>query len=198
MNYTADHNALKNKRNEFVDVAYSILENDHLASQLVDSLCRFSPPQDPPHFIEMITVHSMGASGGRSRKPGNIVVNFRSLIGDFGDIGLAAGAGTADKSLIPLAAMAIWIKIWNRSKVKLTQEQATLVYAMWLNREPENLISCDEAFEMYKLVCSNQGRPEPSEESFNEAVSSLISFGSVEWHKSGKIWLREWVKNVYS
>lgn len=198
MNYSADHNALNNKRDELVDVAYSILRSDELASQLVDSLCRFSPPQDPPRVIEMITVHSMGASGGRSRKPGNIVVNFRSLIGDFGDIGLAAGAGATDKSLIPLAAMAIWIKIWNRSKIKLTQEQASLVYAMWLNREPENLISSEEASAMYKLICINQGRPEPSDESFNEALSALVSFGSIAWHKSGKIWLREWVRNVYS
>ena len=198
LSYTADRRAQDEKRDELVAIAHSILQDPHLASRLVDSLCRLSPPQDPPTVIEMITVRSMGASGGRSRKPGNIVVNFRHLVGDFGDIGLAASAGAADKILIPLAALAIWSKVWNRSAIELTPEQAGLVYAMWLSRDSENLIPRDEAFEMFKLLCKNQRLPDPSEETFESALAALISFGSVEWHKSGKIWLREWVKNGYS
>lgn len=198
LSHFADQDALEKKRNELVAIAFSVLADRSLASDVVESLCRLSPPQDPPVIFEMISTRSMGASGGSSRKPGNILVSIGNLAGDFGDIGLTVAAGATDRSLIPLAALAIWSKVWARSKIELTRDQATLAYAMWVNREPGNLISIDEAREMHRLVCKSQGLPNPTDETFNAALSALTSIGSVESHKSGKIWLREWVSNSYS
>lgn len=198
LNYTLDHTALQKQRSEYISIAYSVLQDRDLAARVVDSLCSLSPPQDPPHVMEMITVRSMGSSGGRSRKPGNVLANIGSLAEDFGDIGLAAAAVAADHRLVPLAALSIWAKIWKNSKVELTSEQATLAYAIWINREAGNLISRDQAREMHKLICINNDLPEPTEKTFDAALSVLISLGSVEPHSSGKIWIREWVRNTYS
>ena len=195
--YTPDLKALASKRDELVAVACDILQDAPMAERLVSSLCMLTPPQDPPVVIEMIMVNSRGASGGISRKPGNVVVNFNRFVRDFGDIGLSVAAGASEKWLIPLAALAVWKKISVHSTLELTKEQASLVYSMWLNREDGNLISREQAFEMGKLVYRLNRLAELDDDSFSQTLFDLTSFGCIELHPSGKIWLREWVKSNY-
>lgn len=138
-----------------------------------------------------------GCIGGRSRKLGNVVVNIRRLVGDFGDIGLAAAAGASSAHLIPFAAMLIWSKIWANSSVQLTREQASLVYAMWISREMECVVSRREAFEMCRLVYTNNSLPAPTQELFECTLSDLVSLGCIELQESGNIRLCEGVCNTY-
>jgi hypothetical protein len=198
LTYSPDHKALDSKREELLDIAFAILKDERAAERLVEALCRLSPPQDPPNIMEMITVHSMGARGGRSRKPGNVLVNFRGLVAEFGDIGLAVAAGATDNRLIPLAAMTIWSKVWKKSAIELSENEASLVYAMWLARDADRLVSREEAFQMFLLLHRHRGLPDPDDSVFAVALDRLIQFGAVKWHQSGRIWLREWVQNSYS
>lgn len=197
LEYTPDDEAENQKHHELVEIAHAVLNDADLATRVVSSLCRLSPPKDPPVVIEMMTVHSMGARGGQSRKPGNLLINMKSLVSEFGDIGLAGAAGAVDHRLVPLAALSIWNKLWAHTKIELTAEQASLVYAMWLQRDDGNLVSRADALGMCKLVYKNNGLPEPTSQDFDETVSMLLELGCIEWHKSGKIWLREWVRNTY-
>ena len=197
MEYSPDHDSQRQKHDELICVANDTLGDTVLAVRVVDALCRLSPPMNPPVVIEMMTVHSMGARGGRSRKPGNLLINMRALASEFGDAGLAAATGAVDHRLIPLAALSIWNKLWAHAKVDLTAEQASLVYAMWLQREDGNLVSRNDAYEMCKIVYANNGLPKPSFAAFENAINCLIEIRCIEWHKSGKIWLREWVRCTY-
>jgi hypothetical protein len=198
LTYSEDHEALEGKREELLDIAFSVLGDEEAAHRLVRALCRLTPPQDPPNIVEMITVHSMGARGGRSRKPGNVLVNFRKLVEDFGDIGLAVGAGAADYRLVPLAAMAIWSKVWKQSAIDLSEDEASLVYAMWLGRDDANLVSREEAFEMFRLLRRDRALPDPDDATFSKALDRLLFIEAIDWHKTGKLWLREWVRRGYS
>ncbi len=140
MEYTADNDCMRAKRAELIQIATAALDphNIKLAERLVDSFCSLTPPLDPPEVREYITIHSRGAGGGMSRKPGNLWLNWRKLVSEFGDLSLGVVGVAAEPKLVPLAALSILNKIWAHSAIQLSREHATVLYAMWQGRDKDN------------------------------------------------------------
>lgn len=77
-----DHNAAKAKRvslQEYAACASSSAPTLDTASakSLVDAFAQISPPEQPELVIELITINSLHHPTARSRKPGNLLLNWR-------------------------------------------------------------------------------------------------------------------------
>ncbi|WP_322471103.1 hypothetical protein [Escherichia coli] len=96
-----DYEKLENKKNEIIGIVHELFtENDKTAISLVDSFCRLTPPEKEKFVMEYITVNSLGRRGGKSRKLGNFVLNWRELFNDLPDLVLTAAGVAAEPKLI--------------------------------------------------------------------------------------------------
>lgn len=199
IDYSEDIESLESKRNELIAIAAEALgpRDRHLADRVVNSFCATSPPLDPPILMEMITVHSLGRGGGMSRKPGNLILNWRKLAGEFGDLSLTVASVATESWLIPFAALSIWNKVWTHSAIELSKDHATVLYAMWQGRNVENEISHKDAFEKSALMFSINGWAPLERQAFEDIICDLNSLEAIETKESVSIWLRECVKTTY-
>jgi len=134
-----DYEKLENKKNEIIGIVHELFtEDDKTAISLVDSFCRLTPPEKEKFVMEYITVNSLGRRGGKSRKLGNFVLNWRELFNDLPDLVLTAAGVAAEPKLIFFAALSIWNKIWCHSSIELTPEHATVLYVLWQGRDESN------------------------------------------------------------
>lgn len=170
--------------------------------QLVDAFARVTAPQDPEITIGLITVCSLhDAPKARSRKPGNILLNWRKLIEIIPDVSLAGlGASTlpvAPQVVMVLSALYIWNKVWRGAVEDLSDIEAVAILALWENRDERNRISEQMGYVRTNEVRFRYALPALTDRQFASAVNRLVELGCVELC-DGVIWMREWVQKKYS
>lgn len=79
---------------------YDDLKADSAAKEVLDNFVEITPPEKAPILIEFITLNSLGRRGGRSVKPGNLLLDRRKLFtaiasGVMSTVGVIAAPWTA-------------------------------------------------------------------------------------------------------
>lgn len=213
LNFTGQENmefdefAAESKRQEIREALLSVgaatqaLPNATI-QLFVDTFVSVSPPEEPELTIGLITVSSLYAAPmAHSRKPGNIILNWRKLIDIVPDITLA-GLGAATLPVAPalavvLAGLYVWNKVWRGSLEEFTEIEATTILALWQNRNSENKIVEADGFTKTNAVRVEYSLPALTQGQYTAAVNRLVEMECVEL-EDGTIWLREWVKKKYS
>jgi hypothetical protein len=199
MNPIPDNNSRDAKRAELVVDFQTLLGPDlsKYAERLANAFCEVSAPLDPPIVIEMITAHSGGRRGGQTRKPGNIVLNWRRFIQDSADLVLTGAGATTTPWLIPLAALSIFNKLWSHSSIDLTREQATCLYAMWHHCDKDHKIQvehahieCSSLFVVFDWHALERRK-------FDTILHDLAGLRCIEMPEPETIWLREYISTSY-
>ncbi|MDP2602492.1 MAG: hypothetical protein Q8S00_07850 [Deltaproteobacteria bacterium] len=201
MNYTLDNAAREAKEKE-IEAILATLAAGHAVldprqtQKLIGSFVTVTPPLLPPPVIKRITISELGRGGGDTRKPGNVTLNWRKLLELVPDVTLAVAGVAGSPWLIPLAALYVWMRLWNAASVSLEEEDAFVVYSLWLHRNGENKISEDNAFLKTETLAHKHGFPAITKEKFTKIIDKLLSLECVEMEE-GIIWLREWVRIEY-
>jgi hypothetical protein len=152
---------------------------------------------EPEPVIELVTVYSSRSPRGRSRKPGNILLNWRKLIDVVPDATLAGVGATANPQwTIPLVGLYIWNKFWRGAEEELSDVEATVILALWKGRNSENKIGEDEGFVKTNEFRSTSSLPTLSRDDYTAAINRLLIMKCIEI-SDGIIWLREWVNIRY-
>ena len=146
--------------------------------------------------MEYITVNSSGRRGGKSRKLGNFVLNWRRLFNDLPDLVLTAAGVAAEPKLVFFEELSIWNKIWCHSTIELTPEHATVLYALWQGRDESNKIKRDDALAKSGIKFNFYGMQELEAMSFDDIINDLIKMRCIEVNDN-IIWLRERVRGTY-
>ena len=197
-----DNEALENQKALLRQYVLSLLQEDitqrgEIAEAVLDGFVRLTPPDEEPPSVELITLRSAGRRGGRSRKPGNIFLNWRNLIELIPDVTLAAATGLAGPQwLVLISALYIWNHLWSKSAVELDQAHAVTILALWRNRNGFNKVSEEEGFVCTNEVLTSMGLPPLQRADYTEIIETLANLQCVEV-EDGVIWLREWVKTTY-
>jgi hypothetical protein len=195
--------ALQTKKIELTALAEHAFEKHTadkapLAHLVVEAFAELSPPEDSKGYMHLIVLSVAKLPTAESRKAGNIYLNWKKLIEIVPDGALAAaGAATGPSWLIPLAGLYIWNKLWCGVHEKLTDVEATVILALWKNRNIKNKISEDEGYEKTNALRLGLNLPELSRASYEEAISRLLKMKCVKL-ENGWLWLREWVRVSYS
>jgi hypothetical protein len=170
--------------------------------RLVDAFARVTPPEEPEVTIGLITISSLyDAPKASSRKPGNVVLNWRKLLDIVPDVSLAGlGAATlpvAPQVAVALAGLYIWNKVWRGAVEEFSDVEAVTILALWEHRNEEDKIPEQEGFEKTNEVRGRYALPPLTNNQYASAVNRLVALECIEL-EDGIIWLREWVRKKYS
>ena len=138
----------------------------------------------------------LGKGGAKSRKPGNITLNWRKLFELIPDVTLAGASVVGAQWLIPFAALYIWTRVWQAAAVELEEEDAFVVYSLWLHRNDRRRLTEDEAFLQTKALSKKHGLPAINKKKFKQIINKLLSLECIEMNND-VIRLRERVVIKY-
>lgn len=197
MDYTPDRAASELKRKEILALLADFGESHHAlghkqTKQLFDNFITITPPLDPPFVMEMIVMSRLGRGGTRSRKPGNIRLNWRQLFEVVPDVTLAGAGAAGVRWLVPFAALYIWMKIWDVATLEIEEKDAFVLYSLWLHRNERKRISEDEAFSKTQSLAKEHKIRALTKPQFEEITNKLLSLECIELN-DGDILLREWI-----
>ncbi|ULH01923.1 hypothetical protein MF133_17435 [Aeromonas caviae] len=170
--------------------------------RLVDAFASVTPPEEPKVTIGLITISSLhDAPKASSRKPGNVILNWRKLLDIVPDVSLAGlGAATlpvAPQVAVVLAGLYIWNKVWRGAVEEFSDVEAVTILALWEHRNEKSKISEQEGFAKTNEVRARYALPPLTANQYASAVNRLVSLDCIEL-EDGIIWLREWVRKKYS
>ena len=198
-----DNEALHRKQDELRQLAREAAslvgarEADADANLVSRSFARLTPPDEPQAEVHFITMSALGRGGGRSRKPGNVYLNWRKLIDVVPDVTLAGtGMLTSPIWVLPFIGLYLWAKLWRAAEEDISEVDATVIYALWKSKGGARTISEDEGFDKTNSVRIAAGAEPISREHYHAAVNRLLKMECIEI-SDGQIWLREWVRIAY-
>jgi hypothetical protein len=167
------------------------IANDNLG-QVVDLFCSFTEPDDGPTFLTMTRVGMVQPA--YSRKPGNIVLNWRKFFESIPNTALAS-ASLSEPWLMPFAALSIWNEFWKQSKIEVEPRHALLLEVMWQKRNQSRRVLKSVASAAVNERLSSTKLSQMSSNEFEVALNKLSALHCIEI-ETEEVWLREWVKVV--
>ena len=202
-----DHSAAEEIRNQLLatarqaDPALQVL-NDMSTAYAVDSFSEITPPEDPLISIGWISVTLLHETPkAKSRKAGNIILNWRKLINIVPDVSLAGfGAATASVAqgwVIALAGIYIWNKLVVGSEEDFSESEAIAIVAMWRHRNYSNKISESDAFVRNNDLRSSYEFAPITGQKFSWIINRLANLRCIEI-EGGIICLRERISVKYT
>lgn len=169
--------------------------SDGLSEQQIAVLLRSLAAVQLPEYTyraELITINSAG--GGMSRKPGNIVLNWRRFFDLMPDVGVAAVDLIGKNGFVTtLVALYVWNKLWRGSEAKLTDAEASVIEALWRNKGSVRTVPSDRAFALTNDLRQTMSVAPLSRSEFERATDLLVAMHCVQV-TNDEIWLREWVR----
>ncbi len=184
MDYTPDNAAREAKETEI--------------QRLLLAFAKKHPSLVPSEVQKLIGSCVTVTAPGISRKPGNITLNWASVFQIVPGAALAVGGAIDDPWLMLFAALELWGKLSKVLffEVTLMEEDAFVVFSLWLHRDGKNKIAEDDAFLKTKALAKKHGISLPTKKRFREIVSKLLLLGCIEI-ESGVIRLIERVRITY-
>lgn len=128
---------------------------DLVAEYLLSGFARITEPQYDT-TVSYITLDGRG--GGVSRKPGNLVLNWRKLFDTSPDVAVAAaGFGAAGPFVRGLIGLYIWNKVWRSMEEPISALEASVIEGLWCGRAGRKLIPEAEALEIVNQARADRG-----------------------------------------
>lgn len=168
-------------------------ERKELAESIVNAFCVVTPPEEDSIIHNITLAHDISYT----RKPGNILLNWKLLLQQVPDLGLTAHSLKEQNPLmIVFAGLKIAQIIISAARIELQQRHAFTLYMMWHHRNPRNEISEEHAFELINKQLANNAESPMAEAEFTTLIDDLIALRCIEL-VDGTIWLKEWVRITY-
>jgi hypothetical protein len=180
-----------------IAVETSLAEGSSVGQQVVRSFVSFSPPENSKTLTRLITLKLTERPQGFSRKPGNILMNWRKLLDVTPDVTIAGvGAETAPPWVWPLIGLYVWNKLWRGAEETFSDIEASVMLALWKNRDSEDKISEEEGYLRANEIRTRSNLTTLTNSDYNRAINRLLSLDCIEMN-NGIIWLRESVQLAY-
>lgn len=143
--------------------------------------------------MQLITAAGLGRPAV-SRKPGNILLNWRKLFDTSPDVLVAvAGAGAGGPFVRGLIGLYVWNRIWRGVEEPISEVEASVIESLWCGRAARKRIPEDVAFGIVNDARAQYGLDQLSRAEFTAAIDRLVELRCVELN-DGEVWLREWVR----
>jgi len=173
----------------------------HALDRVLAAFLRVRAPEKADDTLGWVTVTSLySGPAARSRKPGNVLLNWRKLIDIIPDISLA-GLGATSLPVAPavaavLAALYIANTLCRESVEHLSDVEAVTILALWQNRDRENTISEEVGYIKTNELRAAYSLPALSQGQYQTAVNRLSKIRCIALD-NGVVSLRESVRVEY-
>jgi hypothetical protein len=143
-----------------------------IADSAVQAFVHITPP---PSQLHTMFIPPGGTDRGYSRKPGNIYLHWEKLINVVPEVMITTiGALELPYWVWPLIGLHLWNKIWRSTEEDLSEVGATIIYALWKDRNGYNKISEDDGYDRTNSSRNQHGMPDLSRSEYNIAVNHLL------------------------
>jgi hypothetical protein len=171
---------------------------------VVAAFAETTPPEiaddDFPRIDEragLVIIGGPDLTLGVSRKPGNLILNWRRLAEVAPDVAIAAAALSGPPWLGFAVALYIWNRIWRGAEEPLSETEASVMYALWKNRGAGNRIDEDTGLARVNAVRGGFGLEALTRPAYARAIDTLLRIECIAM-RDGVIELRESVRISYS
>lgn len=135
--------------------------------------------------------------GGRTIKPGNIVLNLRKLIDSIPTITALSVSMAVDIPILRVcSALSLWKEIRDVMTVEITRMQSIVIIALWKFRDHTNHIHLDYGYDRVNYFCETIGEEKLSWDDYNKIVDELLKLQCIDICEE-VIWLRESIKKAW-
>ncbi len=129
--------------------------------------------------------------GGRTIKPGNIILNLQKLIDSLPSIVALSVSMAADIPILKVcSALSLWKELKGIMTVEITKMQSIVIMALWKYRDHTNHIHVDYGYNRVNYFCKAIGEEAISWIDYNQAVDELLKLKCIDITEE-VIWLRE-------
>jgi hypothetical protein len=160
---------------------------------LAEVIDRFAKIEEPPITLRMIVLHKDWEEGAESRKPGNILLNWRSLFDSTQNLAFAGAGAATDRWLIPFAALLAWKEVRKLTHIRIEARHAVALEVMWANRNSDNRVQKARALELLNKKLAEYKKDQAQDPEFEQILDALKALRCIEI-ESETIWLREWMR----
>lgn len=176
-------------------------ERRQVAEIIVSTSIRVTPPEkEQVAFYRLVTLDPSGRGGGKSTKLGNIRLNVGKLMEGVANGTFAVVSSYQVPWLAPFAFILLWKSLRKSVQVDLTENDAAVIYAMWVYRDRDNN-EISEVNLLGNVNChlTKYDRLPISQKDLQFSISNLAKIGSIQQSSKnpGNWWLCEWVQPVY-
>lgn len=176
-----------------------IEDADLLADRLMQGFADVTAPYRESERMQLMTFSPGGIGGGSTTKPGNVVLNLGKLARAIASGILTIAGATAAPWLLLIGALVTWDALWSCLNLKLTEDHASVVWALWKNRDDENTFPKAGVLDAVNRERASFGKQPLSAMEVNRALDDLARMGCIKQSASDpqRWWLREWVRIKY-
>ena len=202
-----DYERGKQKEEEILEKITSYLANAdvdaadrrQVAEIIASTSIRVTPPEVQRIVLHLVTLHASGRGGGKSSKPGNIRLNIGKLMEGVANGVFAVVSSYQIPWLAPFAFIMLWKSLWDSSKVDLTENDAAVIYSMWIHSDNKNEIPKRNLLQTVNMHLQRHNCQPITQKDLDFSISSLIKVGCIKESSTNRNnwWLCEWVQPIY-
>ncbi len=180
-------------------VSVSAHDVNRTAEVLVEAAVQFWPPDSGQVEIRMITMSDLGVGGGRSRRVGNVRLNWRPLFEAGASLMLALPAAVKVPWTAPFVGLLALSRLISAMDIPITEREAMVAWVLWQARDPGNGLP-KNLLQAVNHHMQRTGRPLLSAQVLLDSLRMLEGVGFVEFPEGdASRWsLRDWVNIHYS
>ena len=203
-----DYDRAEKKKNEIISSLSSILQTnvgvkdsfDQISKEIVSNCINVRPPEKEKIVLHLITMSPSGRGGGKSTKAGNIVLNIRKLVEAIAN-GVFAAVSTYQVPWLGIFGfILLWNSLWSSAQVDLSENDAAVIWTMWVHRDRKNNEISDEGL-LNKVNdhLAIYDRASITQKDMEFSIRRLEKIKSIKRSKKypKNWWLCEWIAPAY-
>lgn len=203
-----DYDRAEEKKNEIIASLSSLLQTNvgikdnfsDISKDIFSSCITVRPPEKQKIVLHFMTMSPSGRGGGKSTKAGNIVLNIRKLVE-----AIASGAFTIVGAFqVPwlgiFGLILLWNSLWSSTQVDLSENDAAVIWTMWVHRDRKNNEISDEGLlEKVNDHLQKYDRALITQKDMEFSISRIEKIKSIKRSKINpkNWWLCEWIAPAY-
>jgi len=191
------------KRKELTYIVNGILQNyniqnkEKISSIIIDRFVDDITPPETELIRYKLEMRPIGIGGGKSIKPGNILLNWRKLLVSASEIILTVAGAFATPWLIPFAGLVVLNTILSLSTIEITERHAAVIWTIWSNRDPKNCVEGKAILKLVNKELQKYNRPKMNQKELDMVLKDLKKMKCIKEIEENKWCLREKVKVSY-
>ena len=172
---------------------------DLLADRVVQRFADVTAPSCGPVVSQFMVLGEGGVGGGSTTKPGNVVLNLGKLLRAVASGILTVAGAAAVPWLLVIGALVTWDALWSCLNLKLTEDHACVVWALWKSRDVNNTFPKSDVLDEVNRERAAFGKQPLSAMEVDRALADLARMGCIKQSANDpqRWWLREWVRINY-
>jgi hypothetical protein len=196
------------KKKEIISSLASILQTnigvkdgcDQISSEIVSNCITVQPPEKEKIILHLLTISPSGRGGGKSTKPGNIILNIRKLVEAIANGAFAAVSAYQVPWLGVFGFILLWNSLWSSAQVDLSENDAAVIWTMWVHRDKQhNEITDEGLLNKVNDHLAKYARASITQKDMEFSIRRLEEIKSIKRsNKNPKNWwLCEWIAPAY-